>query len=319
MFKILALLALVALASAQSVHLNNNANGFSWPASFNVSCLGGAFGCSAATCDCFNANVTGLCPPPPPPTPTPTNSPTPPTPPVVNHNPCSDLGVGITNAQVYFCLAQVGIAKIATSLCIDGSLTFVALYYNVSVQEYTAIQQTCDTVFVNTSCTFHSSQWTRSLGGFTGSIAVGGNQTIPAITVAPQNSASFFFGAQPNCQLTLGPSLGAATSQCCRLPVPGQPSTIVNNCSTVVAPTPTPTPTTTAPTTSAPTTAGPTPTTSTGPTPTTSTGPTPTTSTGPTPTTAGPTPTTTVPTRSTDATKLVVAGAAVLAAIVLAL
>jgi hypothetical protein len=318
MFKILALLALVALASAQSVHLNNNANGFSWPASFNVSCLGGAFGCSAATCDCFNANVTGLCPPPPPPTPTPTNTPTPPTPPPpAPHNPCSDLGVGITNAQVYFCLAQVGIAKIATSLCIDGSLTFVALYYNVSVQEYTAIQQTCDTVFVNTSCTFHSSQWTRSVGGFTGQIAVGGNQTIPAITVAPFNTNGFLFGAQPQCQLTLGPSLGAAATQCCRLPVPGQPATIVNNCSTVVAPTPTPTATTSAPT---PTTSAPTPTTTTTATPTTTTTATPTTSTTATPTTAGPTPTTAAPTpRSTDATKLMVAGAAVLAAVVLAL
>jgi hypothetical protein len=327
MFKILVLVAFIAAASAQSIHLNNNTNGFTFPASYNVSCS--PFFCQASLlCDCNNQNVTGLCPPPPPPpspVPPPTSTPSPvPAP----HNPCSDIANNVSNAQVYFCLQQVGIAKIATGLCPDASLPALALYYNISAQEYGAIQTTCDAVFMNTSCTFHSSQWTRNVGSFTGQIAVGGTQSIPQIGVAFQNSPAtatggpFIYGAQPSCIGTLFGALGATANACCKLP-PGAPSgALVNNCNTPQPiptpppPTPTPTPGTT---TATPGTTTATPGTTTA-TPGTTTATPGTTTATPGTTTAVPTPTTVAPPpRTTDATKAIIAGAGVLAAIVLAL
>jgi len=130
-----------SLASAQR-RLNNNPSGISFPPGYRVT------NASAPGCDCVNMNVTGLCPPPRPPGPAPSFP--------MPHNPCSDLGPGVTVSEFRRCFQLMESILFAAAICVDASLPLIVPYLPLPVINLTQAQcdqlQACDAVFVNESC-----------------------------------------------------------------------------------------------------------------------------------------------------------------------
>jgi len=268
MYKVLFVaLALVAFASAQKT-LTNNPNGITFPSGYQVT------NASAVGCDCINGNVTGLCPAPTPVTASPTASPPP-----AAHNPCSDIGAGVTQAQFQGCFSMISVFFLFDFQCSDASIPLVNGQKAVNLSNATCnAMLACDAVFINTSCLYNSQFWYKLIFtgfGFGPSMCVGAGSptyTIPSYTI----NNNF---AHAQCTNLIAP---ASNAMC-----PAGATSSSTSTSATTSTTPTTTATSTTPTTTA---------TSTTPTTTATSTTATTTATGTTATTA------TTPTTATSAT-----------------